>query len=166
MATELMGSAWTLASFRSHTSSPGSNGAASLPWRMYAAAVNMGRNGMPPAGAHQRKYLERLHRLRAAPHRAKVHLAPAPRHLRRQRRRHHGWHGHDGTPGLFAAVIDAAPGPDMIRFELTPNGPGNIVEFGTVKGRDGFDGVLKMSAYHHVKDRNAVPRRPYRDRLQ
>ncbi len=60
-------------------------------------------------------------------------------------------------PHLFAAVIEVAAGPDMIRFERTPNGPGNIVEFGTVKDRAGFDGLLKMSAYHHVEDGTRYP---------
>ncbi len=60
-------------------------------------------------------------------------------------------------PDLFAAASDAIPGPDMIRFELTSNGPGNVVEFGTVKSRDGFEGLLKMSAYHHVKDGTPYP---------
>jgi prolyl oligopeptidase len=60
-------------------------------------------------------------------------------------------------PDLFAAVIEVAAGPDMIRFERTPNGPGNIIEFGTVKDRAGFDGLLKMSAYHHVKNGTRYP---------
>jgi prolyl oligopeptidase len=60
-------------------------------------------------------------------------------------------------PDLFAGVIDAVPAPDMLRYELTPNGPGNVVEFGTVKNRDGFDGLLKMSAYHQVKDGTPYP---------
>lgn len=60
-------------------------------------------------------------------------------------------------PDLFAAAIDAVPASDMVRFELSPNGPPNTVEFGTVKNQDGFAGLLKMSAYHHVKDGISYP---------
>ncbi|MGD1158234.1 MAG: prolyl oligopeptidase family serine peptidase [Terriglobia bacterium] len=60
-------------------------------------------------------------------------------------------------PDLFAAVIDAVPVSDMVRFEFTPNGPPNIPEFGTVKTEDGFKGLYAMSAYHHVVDGTRYP---------
>jgi prolyl oligopeptidase len=60
-------------------------------------------------------------------------------------------------PDVFAAVIDAVPASDMLRMELTPNGPPNIPEFGTVKTADGFKSLYEMSAYHHVKDGTPYP---------
>ena len=60
-------------------------------------------------------------------------------------------------PDLFAAVIDAVPASDMLRFEFTPNGLPNIPEFGTVKTQDGFKGLYAMSAYHHVVDGTKYP---------
>ncbi len=60
-------------------------------------------------------------------------------------------------PDLFAAVIDAVPASDMLRMELTPNGPPNIPEFGTVKTADGFKALHEMSSYHHVKDGTPYP---------
>jgi prolyl oligopeptidase len=39
----------------------------------------------------------------------------------------------------------------MVRSETEANGPGNAVEFGTVKKADEFKALLAMSAYHHVK---------------
>ena len=40
----------------------------------------------------------------------------------------------------------------MLRIETTTNGVPNIKEFGTVKDKDGFNGLLAMSSLHHVKD--------------
>src|SRR6185437_10447658 len=36
-------------------------------------------------------------------------------------------------PDLFAAALDTVPCSDMLRIETTPNGPTNIMEFGSVK---------------------------------
>lgn len=60
-------------------------------------------------------------------------------------------------PDLFAAVIDAVPLSDVVRFEFTENGPPNIPEFGTVKTEEGFKGLYAMSAYHHVVDGTKYP---------
>lgn len=60
-------------------------------------------------------------------------------------------------PELFAAAIDEVPVSDAVRSELTPNGPPNIPEFGTVKEEDGFKALYEMSAYHHVKDGTKYP---------
>ena len=46
---------------------------------------------------------------------------------------------------------------DTLRFELTPNGPPNTGEFGSVKSEDGFHGLYAMSAYAHVRDGTAYP---------
>jgi len=60
-------------------------------------------------------------------------------------------------PDLFAALIDAVPVSDAVRFECTLIGPYNIPEFGTVKTEDGFKGLYAMSPYHHVKDGTPYP---------
>lgn len=55
-------------------------------------------------------------------------------------------------PDLFAAALINVGCLDMLRAETTTNGVPNIPEFGTVTTKDGFDGLLAMSAYHQVKD--------------
>ena len=40
----------------------------------------------------------------------------------------------------------------MLRMETTTNGVPNIQEFGSVATREGFDALLAMSSYHHVRD--------------
>lgn len=60
-------------------------------------------------------------------------------------------------PDLFGAAIDAVGMTDTLRVETTPNGPPNIVEFGSTKTVDGFHGLYAMSAYAHVRDGVAYP---------
>jgi prolyl oligopeptidase len=60
-------------------------------------------------------------------------------------------------PGLFAAVVARVPVMDMLRFELTPNGPANVPEFGSAATPDGAAALRVMSAYHHVRDATAYP---------
>lgn len=55
-------------------------------------------------------------------------------------------------PDLFAAAIEVSPVTDMLRFETTANGPGNTLEFGTVKTEAGFKALYAMSPYANVKD--------------
>ena len=55
-------------------------------------------------------------------------------------------------PDLFAAAIGEVGAFNILRFELTANGPGNDAEFGTVKIEEEFHALLKMDAYHAVKD--------------
>ncbi|MBC3809655.1 prolyl oligopeptidase family serine peptidase [Undibacterium seohonense] len=55
-------------------------------------------------------------------------------------------------PDLFAVAIGEVGAFNVLRFELTANGPGNDVEFGTVKKEDEFHSLLKMDAYHAVKN--------------
>jgi len=60
-------------------------------------------------------------------------------------------------PDLFAAVVARVPVMDMLRVEFSPNGPSNIPEFGSIATREGFEALLAMSAYHHVKDGTPYP---------
>jgi prolyl oligopeptidase len=60
-------------------------------------------------------------------------------------------------PELFAAIIDNVGISDALRFELSPNGPPNVPEFGTVTTEDGFKGLYAMSASHHVREGTHYP---------
>ncbi len=60
-------------------------------------------------------------------------------------------------PDLFAAAHIGVGCTDMIRFEITKNGPPNIPEFGTVTEEAGFRGLLAMSTLHHIRDGVAYP---------
>lgn len=54
-------------------------------------------------------------------------------------------------PDLFAAAAPGVGVLDAVRAEVEPNGPANVVEFGTVAKPDEFRALYAMSAYHHVK---------------
>ncbi len=58
----------------------------------------------------------------------------------------------DWRPDLFAAAIDSHGMTDSLRAEFTPNGPPNVVEFGSVTTQPGFHGLYAMSPYVHVRD--------------
>ena len=60
-------------------------------------------------------------------------------------------------PDLFAAAVMNVGLLDCVRAETTTNGVPNIAEFGTVATKEGFEGLLAMSAYHHVKDGAKYP---------
>lgn len=60
-------------------------------------------------------------------------------------------------PDLFAAVVPAVGALDAVRFEIGPNGPPNVPEFGTVKNEEGFRALLEMSTYHHIRDGERYP---------
>jgi prolyl oligopeptidase len=55
-------------------------------------------------------------------------------------------------PELFGAAVIDAPVFDMLRSERTPLGRQSISEFGSVATRAGFDALLAMSPYEHVRD--------------
>ena len=59
-------------------------------------------------------------------------------------------------PDLWAVILDEVGMSDTLRSETEPNGPPNIVEFGTVKTKEGFHGLYAMGAYFHL-----VPGTPY-----
>ena len=60
-------------------------------------------------------------------------------------------------PDLFAAIIDLVGMTDTLRFEVTPNGPPNTGELGSIQTEVGFHGLYAMSAYVHVHDGTPYP---------
>jgi prolyl oligopeptidase len=60
-------------------------------------------------------------------------------------------------PDLFGVILDFVGMSDSLRIELTPNGPPNIVEFGSVKTEQGFHDLYAMGAYFNVRDGVAYP---------
>lgn len=60
-------------------------------------------------------------------------------------------------PDLFAGAIIDVGGLDMVRFETSPNGYGNIPEFGSVVTEEGFNALYAMSTYHHIKKGTKYP---------
>jgi prolyl oligopeptidase len=60
-------------------------------------------------------------------------------------------------PDLFAAAIAEVGAMNTLRAELSPNGVPNIPEFGSFKTQAGFEDLLTMDSYHHVRDGVAYP---------
>jgi prolyl oligopeptidase len=60
-------------------------------------------------------------------------------------------------PDLYRVILDQVGMSDTLRSETEPNGPPNIVEFGSVKTEEGFHVLYAMSAYEHVRDAVAYP---------
>ncbi|MGB1308294.1 MAG: prolyl oligopeptidase family serine peptidase [Oceanihabitans sp.] len=60
-------------------------------------------------------------------------------------------------PDLFTAAAPMVGAMNTVRMEQTPNGPVNAPEFGTVKDKDEFKGLLEMDSYHHIKNNTAYP---------
>jgi prolyl oligopeptidase len=60
-------------------------------------------------------------------------------------------------PELFAAAIFDFGGVDMLRIDTTANGVPNILEFGSTKTEEGFNGLYAMSPLQHVKDGTPYP---------
>lgn len=54
-------------------------------------------------------------------------------------------------PDLFAGVLDLVPAANAVRQEFSPNGPGNIPEFGTVANEQGFRNLYAMDTILNVK---------------
>jgi prolyl oligopeptidase len=55
-------------------------------------------------------------------------------------------------PDLFAAILDDVGLSDMIRDMFSPDGPLNVPEYGGLNDKQGFENLLEISAYYHVKD--------------
>jgi prolyl oligopeptidase len=60
-------------------------------------------------------------------------------------------------PDLFGAAIIDVGLSDTLRAETTANGVPNIPEFGSTRTREGFDALLAMSSYDHVREGTAYP---------
>lgn len=60
-------------------------------------------------------------------------------------------------PDLFTAVVARVGVLDMLRFETTPNGKPNVVEFGSAAKPEEFKWLYETSAYHNVKDGTPYP---------
>ena len=60
-------------------------------------------------------------------------------------------------PDLFAAAISNVSCSNALRMENSPNGPGNIPEFGTVKDSTECMALYEMDALHHVKEGAKYP---------
>jgi prolyl oligopeptidase len=60
-------------------------------------------------------------------------------------------------PHLFGVILDQVGLSDTLRVELTPNGPPNVSEFGSVQTEEGFHALYAMGAYFHVHDDTAYP---------
>jgi prolyl oligopeptidase len=60
-------------------------------------------------------------------------------------------------PDLFGVVLDHVGMSDTLRFETEPNGPPNVVEFGSIKTEDGFHGLYGMSPYQHIDAGTVYP---------
>ena len=55
-------------------------------------------------------------------------------------------------PDLFAVAVPEVGVLNALRAETSANGVPNIPEFGTVKDKQQFNGLLEMDAFHHVQD--------------
>jgi prolyl oligopeptidase len=55
-------------------------------------------------------------------------------------------------PDLWAVMVIRVGVTNVLRFEVSENGPPNVPELGSVNTEDGFKGLMIMDAYHKVKD--------------
>lgn len=55
-------------------------------------------------------------------------------------------------PDLYRVAIPKVGCLNALRMEFSPNGPGNIPEFGTVKDSVEFCALLEMDAYQHIRE--------------
>lgn len=55
-------------------------------------------------------------------------------------------------PDLYKVVVPQVGAMNNVRMELSPNGPGNIPEFGTVEDSVEFFALLEMDSYHHLEE--------------
>jgi prolyl oligopeptidase len=60
-------------------------------------------------------------------------------------------------PEIFGTAVISVGISNSLRFEITPNGPANIPEFGSVETKEGFQSLYAMDAYHHVQDCTMYP---------
>ena len=55
-------------------------------------------------------------------------------------------------PDLWAVAVPEAGALNSLREELQSGGPANVPEFGSVKDKQQFNGLLEMDSFHHVED--------------
>lgn len=60
-------------------------------------------------------------------------------------------------PDLFGAAVSRVGIADMLRFETTANGVGNVPQFGSIKTEAGFRALLAMDAYRKLREGVAYP---------
>ena len=60
-------------------------------------------------------------------------------------------------PDLFAAMVMRVAVTNALRFELTENGPPNVVEMGSATTEDGFKALLIADSYLRVRDDTPYP---------
>jgi prolyl oligopeptidase len=60
-------------------------------------------------------------------------------------------------PDLWAVMVIRVGLTDALRAELTPNGPPNVLEFGTATTEEGFAGLKIINSYARVGDGTAYP---------
>jgi prolyl oligopeptidase len=60
-------------------------------------------------------------------------------------------------PGLFRVVLDDVGMSDLLRYEIEPNGPPNVPEFGSTAEEEGYHALYTMSAYEHIHDGTPYP---------
>lgn len=60
-------------------------------------------------------------------------------------------------PDLYKVAIPKVGCLNALRMEFSPNGPGNIAEFGTVNIEEEFKALLEMDAYQHIKNGTSYP---------
>jgi len=60
-------------------------------------------------------------------------------------------------PDLFAVAISKVGMMNPIRNEITPNGPNNVKEFGTMTDSLESKYLIEMDAYHHLKENQEYP---------
>lgn len=60
-------------------------------------------------------------------------------------------------PDLFAAIIAEVGCTNMLRMEITPNGPNQIPEFGALGNPEELKGLIAMDAQHKIKENVKYP---------
>ncbi|MCU7617014.1 prolyl oligopeptidase family serine peptidase [Chryseobacterium sp. PBS4-4] len=60
-------------------------------------------------------------------------------------------------PDLYKVAIPKVGCLNALRMEFSPNGPGNIPEFGTVKDETEFKALWEMDAFHHIEKGTKYP---------
>jgi len=60
-------------------------------------------------------------------------------------------------PDLWAVAVPEVGALNTLRGELQAGGPANIPEFGSVKDKQQFNGLLEMDSFHHVADGAKYP---------